>query len=282
MPKVSIIIPCYNQGKFLDETLKSVYEQTYKDWECLMIDDGSTDNTGKIGSAWASKDKRFTYHRQTNQGVTKARDYGLDAASGEWIQFLDGDDLLEKTKFEKSLKEAGSNTMVITNFSMLSGGDAMPAFCDLTKYEINFQNLLQGWDIDFNLPIHCPLTHRSVVGNTRFRTALKAKEDWLFWLEIFRKNPRVRFINESLCIYRQHAEGASKNFISVFQDHYNANEYLYKNYPDEATRKILFDRLNNMLLEVNKTALDQKTYIRKLQSTKVLKVYLKIRKMFTR
>ena len=48
MPKVSIIIPCYNQGKFLDETLKSVYERTYKDWECLMIDDGSTDNTPEI------------------------------------------------------------------------------------------------------------------------------------------------------------------------------------------------------------------------------------------
>ena len=83
MPKVSIIIPCYNQEEFLEKTLQSVENQTFSDWECLLIDDGSIDKTGEIAKSWSEKDSRFKYHKRENQGVTKTRDFGLEQAKGE-------------------------------------------------------------------------------------------------------------------------------------------------------------------------------------------------------
>lgn len=281
MQKISVIIPCHNQGQYMDDSLRSVYEQTLSNWECLIIDDGSTDNTAEIAKQWCTQDQRFQYHYQENAGVTKARDAGLDMARGEWIQFLDADDLLVKNKFEKSLTFCNDSDIMISDFSMLVEGETRAPFCDLNKYEINFQNLLSGWDVDFNLPIHCPVTRRDLIGSSKFRTELKAKEDLLFWLEIFSKSPRVKFLKESLCFYRHNSQGASKNFLSVYDDNFVANEYIYSLYGNSA-KTLLFNKLNKQILELNKTNLDQKTYIRKLQSTKILHIYLKIRKLFSR
>ena len=280
MPKVSIIIPCYNQGKFLDETLKSVYEQTYKDWECLMIDDGSTDNTPEICKSWLEKDSRFKYFHKKNEGVNNARNFGLDLASGTWIQLLDADDLIKKEKLSKSLLYIDQYNLIITDFEMLKDLETMDPFCNLQKYEINYENFLAGWDVDFNLPIYCPIVHSLIIDETRFKTSLKAKEDWIFWLEIFRKhNLKIHFIPERLAIYRSNDEGASKNFRSVYLDQIEANQYVYE-HADERSREILFRKLNKMLFAVNNTNLDQKNYIRKLQNTKILKAYLSFRKLF--
>ena len=280
MPKVSIIIPCYNQGKFLDETLKSVYEQTYKDWECLMIDDGSTDNTPEICKSWLEKDSRFKYFHKKNEGVNNARNFGLDLASGTWIQLLDADDLIKKEKLSKSLLYIDQYNLIITDFEMLKDLETMDPFCNLQKYEINYENFLAGWDVDFNLPIHCPIVHSLIIDETRFKTSLKAKDDWIFWLEIFRKhNLKIHFIPERLAIYRSNDEGASKNFRSVYLDQIEANQYVYE-HADERSREILFRKLNKMLFAVNNTNLDQKNYIRKLQNTKILKAYLSFRKLF--
>lgn len=280
MPKVSIIIPCYNQDKFLDATLNSVYQQAYTDWECLMMDDGSTDNTREICKSWQEKDGRFKYFHKENEGVNKTRNLGLDAASGEWIQFLDADDLLKKEKLTKSLLYADQYNLIITDFEMLNDYETIEPFCNLQKYEMNYENLLAGWDVDFNLPIHCSIIHSQLVGETRFKTSLKAKEDWIFWLEIFqKKNIKTYFLPERLAIYRSNDEGASKNFRSVYLDQMEANRFVYE-HSDERSREILFRKLNKMLFTLNNTNFDQKNYIRKLQSTKILKAYLSIRKIF--
>lgn len=282
MPKVSIIIPCYNQEEFLEKTLQSVENQTFSDWECLLIDDGSIDKTGEIAKSWSEKDSRFKYHKRENQGVTKTRDFGLEQAKGEWIQFLDGDDLLDKNKLEESLKFKIEANIIITNFAMIYGEEISEPFCDLTKYEFNFEHLISGWDIDFNLPIHCVLMNKSILGNTRFRTDLKAKEDWVFWLDIFEKNEvKVKFIDEKLCFYRHNPNGASKQFLSVYEDNFTANKFVFDKYGDHA-KSLLFNRLNQQNLDLNKNNFHQKNHIRKLQSTKVLKVYLNFREKLSK
>ena len=141
-PKISIIIPCYNQAQFLEECLQSVLDQSYENWECLLINDGSTDQTEEICKIWVRKDNRFSYYKRQNQGVTKTRDFGLDNAKGEWIQFLDADDILAANKLEKSLEYRGHATLVICNFGMLINSEISPPFCDLTATEINFKNLV--------------------------------------------------------------------------------------------------------------------------------------------
>ncbi len=94
MPKFSIIVPVYNVAPYLCECLDSVLAQTFTDWEAICIDDGSTDGSGAILDEYATSDKRFHVIHQQNAGVGAARNAGLDCAKGEWICFVDGDDLL--------------------------------------------------------------------------------------------------------------------------------------------------------------------------------------------
>lgn len=112
---VSIIIPCYNYGKFLSEALESVIAQSYTNWECIIVNDGSTDNSDEIAMAYALKDQRFKYIFQANQGHSAARNKALQNASGKYIQFLDADDLLEpeKLKLQVALLEENSNVDLV-------------------------------------------------------------------------------------------------------------------------------------------------------------------------
>lgn len=94
MPKVSIIVPVYNVEKYIRRCLDSIIAQTFTDWECLLIDDGSPDNSGKICDEYAKKDSRFRVFHKENGGVSSARNLGVQEASGEWIAFIDSDDIV--------------------------------------------------------------------------------------------------------------------------------------------------------------------------------------------
>ena len=102
MPIVSIIIPAYNSGNYLAETLGSVLSQTYSDWECIILDDGSTDNTFSIAQEYSKKDNRFYYFHQTNQGPAVARNNAIRRSIGEYILPLDADDLISNSYIEKA------------------------------------------------------------------------------------------------------------------------------------------------------------------------------------
>jgi glycosyltransferase involved in cell wall biosynthesis len=102
-PLVSIIIPTYNRSSVIRETLDSVFAQTYNNWECIIVDDGSTDNTSNVVLTYVAKDKRFHYYKRPdthNEGGNGARNYGLEISKGVYVQFLDSDDLLAKNKLE--------------------------------------------------------------------------------------------------------------------------------------------------------------------------------------
>ena len=104
MPIVSIIIPCYNQAKYLSETLDSVLNQTYQDWECIIINDGSSDNTEDIAKKYCANDSRFFYIYQDNQGVVAARNNAISQSHGKYILPLDGDDIIHKRYLEVAVK----------------------------------------------------------------------------------------------------------------------------------------------------------------------------------
>lgn len=93
-PTISIIIPCYNQQEFIDRCVASVIEQTFTTWECILINDGSTDRTAEIGQKWTEKDSRVKLFNKTNGGLSSARNSGMEKANGTHILFLDSDDRL--------------------------------------------------------------------------------------------------------------------------------------------------------------------------------------------
>lgn len=116
---ISVIIPAFNRASIIGETLDSVLDQSYSNWECIIVDDGSTDNTREVVENYSAGDKRFRYFPrppERKKGASPCRNYGLEMAKGDYIQFLDSDDLLEKNKFEEQLKvlSAFSNLSIVT------------------------------------------------------------------------------------------------------------------------------------------------------------------------
>lgn len=97
---ITIIIPCYNQAKYLNDSLNSALSQCYKNFECIIVNDGSRDETDKVARLWSKKDSRFTSITKENGGLSSARNAGLAIAKGDYIQFLDADDIIDKAKLE--------------------------------------------------------------------------------------------------------------------------------------------------------------------------------------
>ena len=113
-PRVSVIVPTYNRSHLVGETLESIQKQTLSDWECLIVDDGSTDDTQAVAESFASSDgkDRFHYFYQENSGAQVARNHGFAKSSGLYIQFLDSDDLIDEIKLERQvegLEETGAD-----------------------------------------------------------------------------------------------------------------------------------------------------------------------------
>lgn len=103
MPQISVIVPVYKVEQYLRRCLDSIVAQTFTDWECILIDDGSPDDSGKICEEYAEKDKRFRVIHQVNAGVSAARNAGLDCAKGEWITFVDSDDWIEPETYKVAI-----------------------------------------------------------------------------------------------------------------------------------------------------------------------------------
>src|SRR4051794_34828743 len=99
--RISVVVPAYNYAQFLPVALDSIIAQTYADWECIIVDDGSTDDTAAVADAYVRRDPRFRYIHQANRGLAGARNTGVRNATGDAIQFLDADDRLLPPKLER-------------------------------------------------------------------------------------------------------------------------------------------------------------------------------------
>ena len=215
---VSIIIPCYNQAQYLPAALQSILEQSYTNWECIIVNDGSSDNTETIANDWCKKDIRFKYFFKENGGLSSARNLGLANSKGDFILFLDSDDFIAPEKLllsVKSFMEDTSLDLVITDFNSVLGAKLvqLEPFVKLADFTFNLENILHKWDLGFSIPIHCALFKKDSVGDIRFNEKLKAKEDWLFWIQFFKSDSRTLYINQPLVTYRMHEDSMTKNVL---------------------------------------------------------------------
>ena len=226
---ISIIIPLFNQEKFLNETLESVLSQTYSDWECLIIDDGSTDNSAEVAKKWVEKDNRFKYFFKNNSGVSAARNFGLKNAKGDYIQFLDSDDFLYKEKLSLSMQIIIEKKLdiVCTNYKMctdLKGKPDQP-FSQLNNFEFNLNNIMIYWNDGFTIPIHCFLFKSKLFNDIQFPEGLSAQEDWATWIQIYKNNPTTFFLDETLVLYRINPFGRT-NTSGFFEETLQVINYL--------------------------------------------------------
>lgn len=239
MSKVSIIVPCYNQAHFLNEAVTSILRQTYANWECIIVNDGSTDDTESVAKKLIESDERIIYHEKVNGGLSSARNAGLDLSVGSYIQFLDADDYLAKTKLEKSIGEMSKNhevKIVVSNFKMFQKNilRLQDPYCKITQRELSFQSILNHWGDYFTIPIHCGFFEKTLFQNFRFPEHLKAKEDWVMWVTIFKGLPQANFIDEYLAYYRKNEQSMTMtqdmsvdylNAISYFKEILSKDEY---------------------------------------------------------
>ena len=116
MPKISVIIPVYNGERYLPRCLASLQNQSFKDWQAICIDDGSTDNTGEILDKYAKKDKRFVVVHKKNAGVSAARNDGIKLAKGEYIHFMDADDIIDVNYYDVMLCTGDGLDMICSGF----------------------------------------------------------------------------------------------------------------------------------------------------------------------
>ncbi|MBD0726558.1 hypothetical protein B6A10_15400 [Flavobacterium sp. L1I52] len=221
IPKVSIIVPCYKQAHFLDEALQSVLEQTYIHWECIIVNDGSPDNTEAIAQNWLKKDSRFKYIYKENGGLSSARNAGIKIAKGDWILSLDADDKIGNEYLEKANEEFEKGCSVIycnANFFGL-----VEEKWELPEY--SYGKLL------VNNLIFCSAFFRKkdwekVEGYDE--NLLCGREDWEFWIAILNSESKVVKLDYIGFFYRR-KENSMDAFLKNNKILLNQVEnYIYK------------------------------------------------------
>jgi len=211
-PLVSVIIPCFNQGRFLQEAIASVQKQTYPDIEIIVVDDGSTDNTRTVASSIA--DVKYFY--QSNAGLSAARNYGISHCKGAFLVFLDADDILYPEAIASNLKLLLQNP----SWAFVSGGHHK---VDAWLFPLKNQEETEALSHDhFNallkgnyIGMHAAVMYRfRVFDEFEFDTTLEACEDYDLFLRIARKYP-VGSHAEKIAAYRHHDTNMSANFFNM-------------------------------------------------------------------
>ena len=194
--KVSIITPCYNAASYITHTIASIQQQSMSDWELLVVDDGSTDNSAEIVRSIAKDDERIKLILKENGGTASARKLGLEYAQGEYIQFLDADDIITKDKLQRQVAFMRDMQldMSYTDWRTIDiiGKNGKIQITQFTKFR-----LLLLWGIFCTLPIHALLYRRDFLlqHNITIPTHIKEREDWDFHIEVLSANPRIKHMS---------------------------------------------------------------------------------------
>ena len=216
-PKVSVIVPCYNQAQFLAETLDSVLAQTHENWECIIVNDGSTDDTEAVAKEYCNKDNRFVYYKKENGGLSSARNAGLDIVQGDYVQFLDSDDILLPNKLECQIRviEIEKSDVCVCHHSMFTTdiNQTWENFFSQSIYDLTYHGFVYNWGETFVIAIHSGLFSHSFlkIHHIRFDEQVRAMEDWLFWVNIIRAEGVFCQLKEKLVLYRVHGSSMTQD-----------------------------------------------------------------------
>lgn len=219
MPQVSVIIPSYNCECYIAQTIESVLNQTFKDLELIVIDDGSTDRTREIVSSYGPLVQLIT---QANAGVCVARNRGIREAAGDFICLIDHDDYWFPEKLAKQLSafqshpEAGVVCSTYIRWHAAQDGQfPRPDSFDITAYPDEFEPDFSGW-IYHQFLLDCWMLTSSAMFRAEvfnycgaFDETLPYSEDWDLWLRISREYPTIQ-LNRSMTLYRQHTQQGNR------------------------------------------------------------------------
>jgi peptidoglycan/xylan/chitin deacetylase (PgdA/CDA1 family) len=217
-PNISVVVAAYNRRQTLAETLDSLLAQTNRDWEAIVVDDGSTDGTGELAERYAEDDPRIRAHRQPNGGVSSARNAGVELARGKWLFFLDADDWIVPRAFERLLAAAAGDP----------APDAVVGACqrvDEEGRELEVQPAEREPDLFHIFARTCAIVIHSCLVRTElvrrvgaFDESLVTCEDWDLWQRISRVGARFAAIHDVVAVYRMRGGSASHDGWRMLHD----------------------------------------------------------------
>lgn len=213
-PLVSVIIPTFNSEKYISDTIISVQNQTYKNWEILLVDDCSIDETQKIITTFLMDKRIQFYPLEKNSGTGVARNFALANAKGKYIAFLDADDLWKPEKLEKQIHFMQTNNLPFT-FSFYNCIDEqgkplnkrVEAPRNLSYRQLFFCNYVGNltgiYDVDYFGKISI--------------SSIRKRQDWMLWLTILKKIKTAKLVPESLALYRIHENSLSTSKTALIR-----------------------------------------------------------------
>ena len=236
-PLVSIIIPTYNRAHLISETLDSVLVQTYTNWECIIVDDGSTDNTFEVINSYVNKDARFQYHhRPTDRlaGGNAARNYGFEVSKGEYVNWFDDDDIMHPDKLLiqiKSLLKSEYKFSICQTLNFENEINNVYGLRPTRKHETDpFEAYLKE---EFVVFTPSTVWEKSFLNmyTYKFDENLKASQEWEFYCNIFFNEKSFDYIEKPLAYIRFHNERISSSKpTQKFWYYYLARLIIYKKY----------------------------------------------------
>ena len=228
-PVVSIIVPCYNHAQYLSEALQSVFHQTYEYWECIIVNDGSPDNTKEIAALWVSKDERFKYIEKENGGLSSARNAGIAKSVGEYILPLDADDYIHNDFLTKLVPELvqDDSLAIISCYSKFFENNL-----ETITYELKPNGTTYHYLLFVNQLIATSLYRKKcweVVGGYD-ENMKKGFEDWEFWIAITKQGWKYKVVELFLFYYRKSKKSM---LVDTINNHSEINrEYIYKKHSE--------------------------------------------------
>lgn len=213
---VSIIMPTYNCAKFIGKTIESVIAQTYENWELIIVDDCSKDNTEEVVSKY--KDNRIKYHRlENNSGAAVARTEAMKKARGSYMSFLDSDDLWKEDKLEKQLEFMNKNNynFTCTEYEQIDEEGNMLNKVIKVKKRADYNRIL----------LDCPVGNSTVMYNVeklgKFEVPnIRKRNDDALWLQILKKEKYIYGMPDILMEYRIRSNSISSNKLSLVKYHW--------------------------------------------------------------
>lgn len=269
MPKISIIIPVFNTELYLKRCLDSIINQTYKDYEVIIINDGSTDNSPKIIYEYEEKykDKIFAYHKK-NEGVAIARNFGIQKSKGDFITFVDSDDYIDKYMLEKMIKKATEDNfdMIMCNLLYIYPQKSVVGRSNINSDLLNKEQIKEN--IINILPAMCgKLIKRSLYSDISFKPNIWF-EDVESYFRMYPNLTKIGFIDESLYFYPQRKDSITWTYNEKLYDIINIWDGIIEYY-----KKNNFYEQYKKELEFSTIRYSFATFIKRLAKTKDKKMF---------
>lgn len=284
-PLVSIIIPTFNRAHLIGETLDSIIAQTYTNWECIVVDDGSTDNTEEVVSAYVQKDSRFQFHHRPDThkpGGNGARNYGLEISKGEYINFFDSDDLMHPEKLNKQL------------ISLIEDVKVDFCICQTISFNSESKEVISNWNSELfsNDPLNdfiykkigwsilAPIWKKAslIKYNIKFDEELKNGQDFKFHIEALLNGFKPVIIDEVLVYNREHANQIKSKGNKAFSKSI-IFKFLYENKKQLNSNTVVYVQKTLVNL-IPRLYLDKNYYKAKEISFFVIKNFLTFKTFF--